>query len=212
MKLLILKIILFSIPFIEIKADKPLVHAKEVLVESHSLSVEEKYGDRIELLGVKFKDPLVLCQILIAIVFIITFIQSGLNKVIDRNGNLIGNGNYGIAIEGGANNTLGGTTASDGNTIVAGNGVGIKLVQDWQGTASNSNIIINNKIGNFDNTTPGRDNNGEGIIIHQQSSNNTVGLPNQGNIISNNQNSFSAIPICPFKGTQGARTPCQLVS
>ena len=86
---LLLKIILFSILFIEIKADKPLVHAKEVLVESHSLSVEEKYGDRIELLGVKFKDPLVLCQILIAIVFIITFIQSGLDKVIDRKGNLI---------------------------------------------------------------------------------------------------------------------------
>ena len=89
MKLLILKIILFSSPFMELKADKTLVHAKEVLVESHSLSVEEKYGDRIELLGVKFKDPLVLCQILIAIVFIITFIQSGVDKVIDREGNLI---------------------------------------------------------------------------------------------------------------------------
>ena len=87
MKLLILKIILFSIPFIEFKAGKPLVNAEEVLVESHSLSVEQKYGDRIELLGIKFKDPLVLCQILIAIVFIITFIQSGVDKVIDRDGN-----------------------------------------------------------------------------------------------------------------------------
>ncbi|MFL2997783.1 MAG: hypothetical protein ACJZ1Q_03410 [Candidatus Neomarinimicrobiota bacterium] len=87
MKLLILKIILFSIPFIEIKGDKPLVNAEEILVESHSLSVEQKYGDRIELLGIKFKDPLVLCQILIAIVFIITFIQSGVDKVIDREGN-----------------------------------------------------------------------------------------------------------------------------
>ncbi len=89
MKLLILKVMLFSIPLKEIKADKPMVHAKEVLIESHSLSVEEKYGDRIELLGVKFKDPLVLCQILIAIVFIITFIQSGLDKVMDREGNRI---------------------------------------------------------------------------------------------------------------------------
>ena len=87
MKLLILKIILFSIPFIELKAGKPLVNAEEVLVESHSLSVEQKYGDRIEILGIKFKDPLVLCQILIAIVFIITFIQSGVDKVIDREGN-----------------------------------------------------------------------------------------------------------------------------
>ena len=32
-------------------------------------SVAERYGDRIELLGVTFKDPLVLCQILIAIFF-----------------------------------------------------------------------------------------------------------------------------------------------
>ena len=87
MKLLILKIILFSIPFIEIKAGKPMVNAEQVLVESHSLSVEQKYGDRIEILGIKFKDPLVLCQILIAIVFIITFIQSGVDKVIDRYGN-----------------------------------------------------------------------------------------------------------------------------
>ena len=87
MKLLILKFILFCTPFIDIKADKSLVYAKEALVESNSLSVEEKYGDRIELLGLKFKDPLVLCQILIAIVFIITFIQSGLDKLIDRKGN-----------------------------------------------------------------------------------------------------------------------------
>ena len=30
-------------------------------------TVEQKYGDRIELLGVAFRDPLVLCQIFIAI-------------------------------------------------------------------------------------------------------------------------------------------------
>ena len=33
-------------------------------------TVEQKYGDRIEILGVAFKDPLVLCQILIAVFFI----------------------------------------------------------------------------------------------------------------------------------------------
>ena len=51
-------------------------------------SVLDKYGDRIELLGIPFKDPLVLCQILIAIFLSIAFIQSGLDKIIDRDGNL----------------------------------------------------------------------------------------------------------------------------
>ena len=50
-------------------------------------TVEERYGDRIELLGIPFKDPLVLCQILIAIFLSIVFLQSGLDKVIDRKGN-----------------------------------------------------------------------------------------------------------------------------
>ena len=89
MKLLILKLILFSTPFLEIKAEKSSFNLGEVLIDSQSLTVEERYGDRIELLGIKFKDPLVLCQILIAIFFIITFIQSGLDKVFDRKNNLI---------------------------------------------------------------------------------------------------------------------------
>jgi hypothetical protein len=53
-----------------------------------SQTVSERYGDRIELLGVPFKDPLVLCQILIAIFILIVFIQSGLDKIFDRKGNL----------------------------------------------------------------------------------------------------------------------------
>tara|TARA_B100001996_G_scaffold256625_1_gene199426 strand:- start:16 stop:507 length:492 start_codon:yes stop_codon:yes gene_type:complete len=52
-------------------------------------SVAEKYGDRIELLGISFKDPLVLCQILIAIFLCIVFIQSSVDKIIDRQGNLV---------------------------------------------------------------------------------------------------------------------------
>ncbi len=51
-------------------------------------SVADKYGDRIELLGISFKDPLVLCQILIAIFIAIAFLQSGIDKLVDRNGNL----------------------------------------------------------------------------------------------------------------------------
>ena len=51
-------------------------------------SVADKYGDRIELLGIPFKDPLVLCQILIAIFISIAFLQSGIDKLVDRVGNL----------------------------------------------------------------------------------------------------------------------------
>ena len=54
----------------------------------HAQSVLDKYGDRIELLGIPFKGPMELCQIFIAIFLFIAFFQSGLDKVIDRKGNL----------------------------------------------------------------------------------------------------------------------------
>ena len=58
------------------------------IIFGQGLSVAERYGDRIELLGVPFRDPLVLCQILIAIFISIAFIQSGIDKTLDRKGNL----------------------------------------------------------------------------------------------------------------------------
>ena len=60
----------------------------QTIIFGQGLSVAERYGDRIELLGIPFKDPLVLCQILIAIFIAIAFIQSGIDKVLDRKGNL----------------------------------------------------------------------------------------------------------------------------
>ena len=54
----------------------------------NSLSVEQLYGDRIELLGIPFKDPLVLCQIFIALFLIIVFLQSSMDKIFDRKSNL----------------------------------------------------------------------------------------------------------------------------
>jgi uncharacterized membrane protein YphA (DoxX/SURF4 family) len=59
-----------------------------ILSVSIAQSVTERYGDRIDLLGITFKDHLVLCQILIAIFMAITFLQSGLDKILDRKGNL----------------------------------------------------------------------------------------------------------------------------
>ena len=55
---------------------------------SPAQSVLDKYGDRIELLGIPFKGPMELCQIFIAIFLFIAFFQSGLDKIIDRKGNL----------------------------------------------------------------------------------------------------------------------------
>ena len=51
-------------------------------------SVLDKYGDRIELLGIPFKGPMELCQILIAVFLFIAFLQSGLDKVVDKKGNI----------------------------------------------------------------------------------------------------------------------------
>ena len=51
-------------------------------------NIDELYGDRIELLGVSFKGPLVLCQILIAAFLIIVFLQSSMDKIINRKENL----------------------------------------------------------------------------------------------------------------------------
>ena len=52
-------------------------------------TIEEKYPDgRIEILGIHVKGPLVLGQILIAIFLSIAFIQSGIDKIVDRKGNI----------------------------------------------------------------------------------------------------------------------------
>ena len=45
-----------------------LLFSDEIFIsKNQSLSVEERYGDRIKLLGVSIKDPLVLCQMFIAV-------------------------------------------------------------------------------------------------------------------------------------------------
>ena len=49
-------------------------------------SVLDKYGDRIELLGIPFKGPMELCQIFIAIFLFIAFFQSGLVNQAHRAG------------------------------------------------------------------------------------------------------------------------------
>ncbi len=56
---------------------------------SSGQTIEEKYPDgRIEILGVQVKDPLVLGQMFIAIFLAIAFLQSGIDKILDRKGNV----------------------------------------------------------------------------------------------------------------------------
>ena len=66
---------------------KTIVKVSSILFSLSNIfaeSVLDKYGDRIELLGIPFKDPLVLYQILIAEFLSIAFIQSGIDKIMDR--------------------------------------------------------------------------------------------------------------------------------
>ena len=61
---------------------------KQQSIVQQPQSILDKYGPRIELLGLKFNGPYELCQILIAIFISIAFMQSGSDKILDRKGNL----------------------------------------------------------------------------------------------------------------------------
>ena len=83
--LIILCIIIINYPLV---AQGDIKTTKTPVIES-SPNVDARYpGGRIELFGIKFNDPLVLCQILIALMMTIAFVQSGVDKLIDREGNL----------------------------------------------------------------------------------------------------------------------------
>jgi hypothetical protein len=97
-----------------------------------------------------------------------------------------GNNDYGVSIEAGINNTIGGVNTSDGNVIgysknspVIGTtrGCGLWITQDWAATPSTNNEVYNNNIIN---------NSGAGIQIENTASNNIIGSSNQGNNIGGN--------------------------
>ena len=64
----------------EIKVSEPIINSTTL--------VYEDFDDHIRFLGIEIKDYTVLCQILIAIFLAIAFLQSGFDKIIDRQGNL----------------------------------------------------------------------------------------------------------------------------
>ena len=75
--------------FLNHHGDQLLFSDQILISKEQSLSVEERYGDRIKLLGISVKDPLVLCQMFIAVFFVIVFAQSGLDKIFCRKENLV---------------------------------------------------------------------------------------------------------------------------
>ena len=64
----------------EIKVSEPIIGSTTIVYEGSN--------DDIRFLGIEIKDHTVLCQILIALFLAIAFLQSGFDKIIDRQGNL----------------------------------------------------------------------------------------------------------------------------
>ena len=104
----------------------------------------------------------------------------------DPTGKSAGPGNlYGIYIDGGSRNTIGGTTAGAGNLISGNSSAGV-LIQDGAQPALD-NLVIGNKIGTDITGTAALPNQGDGLDLF--ASNNTIGgtSPADLNLISANQ-------------------------
>ncbi|WP_165440767.1 DUF4347 domain-containing protein, partial [Rubripirellula amarantea] len=96
----------------------------------------------------------------------------------------IGNFSQGIQIGNGAdNNTIGGSAAGEGNVIADSGSVGIEIL----GSGTSGNVIVGNYIGTDSTNTASLGNAGEGILIRNGASNNTIGgrLAGEGNTITN---------------------------
>ena len=91
-----------------------------------------------------------------------------------------GNNDYGIAIEVGSGNTIGGANGSNGNVIANSKNTGNQGCGIW--------LVLNGNTDNevYHNTI--KNNNGDGILIERGASGNIVGAANQGNTISGNNN------------------------
>jgi hypothetical protein len=96
------------------------------------------------------------------------------------NGSALGNSVDGVAIKDGATDNLVAQSGA-GNYISSNGQAGVEL----SGPGVTRNVIDGNWIGLDDSGTASRPN-GEGVLIHGGAHDNTIGLPNQGNVISGN--------------------------
>ncbi len=101
----------------------------------------------------------------------------------------LGNAN-GIAINGGAGNTIGGAAAGARNIIFGFIGGGVLISSDPNTTGSNAtgNIVQGNNIGTDINNNNGVPSTGKGVLL-ERASNNTIGgvNPGEGNTIANKE-------------------------
>jgi hypothetical protein len=114
------------------------------------------------------------------------------NKIgTDPTGTLVVGNDIGINLSSsgplGVNNTIGGTTSSVAN-VISGNAVGIFLGGTASGTIAQSNLIEGNDIGTGPLGNGSVPNTGDGIVLVDGTSNNTIGgtAPGAGNVIANN--------------------------
>jgi hypothetical protein len=97
----------------------------------------------------------------------------------------LANGGDGMVLFGGPTaNTVGGTTAAAGNVISGNNGVGVDIAN----LGTSANLIAGNLIGTDKNGTAALGNAGDGVLIRDSASGNTIGgsAAGAGNVISGN--------------------------
>jgi uncharacterized repeat protein (TIGR01451 family) len=115
----------------------------------------------------------------------------------------LGNGLSGITLLDSSGNTIGGTTTAAGNVISANGGgtqPGISISRGISASGSQDNMIENNLIGTDANDSGATTNLGNSFgIVDTDSSNNMIGVPGSGNIIS--YNSIGGIFIFSSAGT-----------
>jgi hypothetical protein len=90
-------------------------------------------------------------------------------------------GNDGVLVDNVPNNTIGGTTPADRNIISASNDAGVEL----SGGSATGILVAGNFIGT-DATGTNRLHNSDGVSIDNNASDNVVGEPGAGNLISGN--------------------------
>jgi parallel beta-helix repeat protein len=99
----------------------------------------------------------------------------------------LGNAYDGVGITSASNNTVGGP-GSAGNTISGNRGVGVRIA----GASASGNTVVGNQIGTDPGGTAPLGNGYDGVFINL-ASNNRIGMPGLGNVIS--ANGFSGIQI-----------------
>jgi hypothetical protein len=92
------------------------------------------------------------------------------------------NGGFGVHIDGGASNTIGGTAAGAGNVISGNHAIGVLI----NGSGTTGNKVLANLIGTTADAGHPLGNTGDGVHIEGAASNNTIGGAGAGNLIAYN--------------------------